>query len=260
MKNPLYLYKLPFMGHIFTFNDVKVYKTWADFPVNQAALQRETRLMMGLLKPLPGRRLLDIGCGAGGSLLGLRDSGLSLTGIDPSPYMLDAAKAVLGNRVDLHRGVAEDLPFEDNAFHYVLIVKSLEFVDYPKMAIAEACRVAKDRVFIGIMSRHAIKKTQRQLKKAHEESFMDKANPVSLRELKETVHEILGKVPVAWRSLCNIPIGSENIARCLEESFWLHHCPFGNFTGMVITPTPRFRTRPLSVPCTANQGPESAII
>lgn len=242
------------MGYIFTFNDAKAYTAWEDSPAHQAAFQREARLMTELLNPLPGRRFLDVGCGTGNGLMMLRDSGLSLTGLDPSPYMLDAARAMLGNRADLHRGIAEDLPFEDNAFHYVSLVKTLEFVNDPQKAIAEACRVAKDRVFIGILNRRAINKSRRQLKRYGDESFMDKAKAFKPGEVKHMVRQIMGKVPITCRSLCPSPFGSERMARCLETSFLQQHCAFGDFTGVLITPTPRFRTRPLSVPCASQTG------
>lgn len=247
------------MGYVFTFNDVKVYENWYGSPANQAVQQRELRLMTALLSPLPGRSLLDVGCGIGGCLAASKNQGLTVTGIDPSPYMLDAARIALGDKADLHRGVAEDLPFDDNAFHYVSIFKTLEFVDDPKKAVAEACRVAKDRVFIGVMTRHAIKKTRRQLAKAHEASFIEKARPVSIREIKQTVNELLGEVPVTWRSLCDLPIGSGKIAGCIERSFLLQRCPLGHFSGMVITPIPRFRTRPLSVTCAASPRPGGVV-
>ena len=36
------------------------------------------------------------------------------------PYMLDLAAKYLCNRVDLHRGVAEDMPFDDNSFNHAI--------------------------------------------------------------------------------------------------------------------------------------------
>lgn len=243
------------MGHIFDFQDVKACQDWSSRPENQAAIHRETQLMQTLLEPIRGRSVLDIGCGLGIGLQFFLGLGLSVTGLDPSPYMLDAAAASLGNRADLHRGVAEDLPFDDNSFHYACMVKTLEFVDDPKEAIAEACRVAKDRVYIGITNRHAVKKLQRRNKEIPIDSFFSKANFFSIWEIKDTVYQILGDVPVVWRSLPDISMASGKLAKRLEQSRLLQRCPFGNYTGMVITPIPRFKTRPLHLPCTASPRP-----
>jgi ubiquinone/menaquinone biosynthesis C-methylase UbiE len=243
------------MGHIFDFQDVIACQDWYGQPENQVAIQRETRLMETLLEPVRGRSVLDIGCGLGIGLQFFLELGLSVTGLDPSPYMLDAAAATLGNRADLHRGVAEDLPFDDNSFHYVCLVKTLEFVDNPKAAIAEACRVAKDRVYIGITTRHAVRKIQRRCKDRSLDSFLSKAHYYSIWEIKDTVYQLLGDVPVAWRSLPDIPMASGRLARRLEQSRLLQRCPFGDYTGMVITPIPRLKTRPLHLPCTANPRP-----
>jgi len=243
------------MGHIFNFQDVKAIQDWYGQSDNQALFLREARLMQALLDPVRGRSVLDIGCGIGIGLKFFLDLGLSVTGLDPSPYMLDAAAATLGNRAELHRGVAENLPFDDNSFHYVCLVKTLEFVDDPKEAIAEACRVAKDRVYIGITNRHAIKKIQRHCKEISFDSFLNKAHFYSIWKIKETVHQLLGNVPVVWRSLPDIPMTSGKLARRLQESRLLQRCPFGDYTGMVITPIPRFKVRPLHLPCTANPRP-----
>lgn len=240
------------MGYVFNFQDVKAYEDWCRRPVNQAAIVRETRLMMEMLQPMRGRSVLDIGCGTGTGLAVFLEQGLSPTGIDASPYMLDAAKATLGNRADLHRGSAESLPFDDNSFNYACLVKTLEFVDTPQMAIAEACRVAKDRVYIGVMNRFAIKYMQRRIAGIFQESLFNRAHFFSIWELKDAIRELLGDVPVTWRTLGEFPISSGKIARCIGQSDLFKRWPFGEYTGMVVVPIPQFKTRPMVLPCTAN--------
>jgi hypothetical protein len=61
---------------------------------------------------------------------------------------------------------------------------------------------------------------------------------------------LLGDVPITRRTLRNLPLTPEPVARRLEHAFPLRCFPFGTYTGMVITPVPRFRTRPLQVSCT----------
>ncbi len=79
------------MGYVFDFKDAGNYDAWLDKGRNRHCLDLEIKLILDLLSPEKGQRVLDIGCGTGVSLEPLLEQGLSLTGIDPSPYMLDLA-------------------------------------------------------------------------------------------------------------------------------------------------------------------------
>jgi SAM-dependent methyltransferase len=144
------------MGYIFDFHDAKRYDQWIVKRKNRFAADLESRLMLGMLDPIAGESVLDIGCGTGASIAPLLEKDLDVTGIDPSPYMLDILSKTVGNHVSLYRGIAEDLPFDDNSFNHACLFTCLEFVDDPKKALAEAFRVAKDRVFIGFLNRYAL--------------------------------------------------------------------------------------------------------
>ena len=79
------------MGYVYDFKDAVAYEQWLHNPRNQITAELESRLMLDMLKPAHGESMLDIGCGAGASLLPFLEMGLQLTGLDPSPYMLDIA-------------------------------------------------------------------------------------------------------------------------------------------------------------------------
>jgi ubiquinone/menaquinone biosynthesis C-methylase UbiE len=49
-----------------------------------------------------GRRILDVGCGAGPLLAALRERGAVVTGVDSSTKMLELARQRLGDGADLH--------------------------------------------------------------------------------------------------------------------------------------------------------------
>ena len=183
------------MGYVFNFNDAIAYERWFNNKRNKTAADLEIRLMLNMLKPVRGETLLDIGCGTGKSLLPFFEKGLQVTGLDPSPYMIDLAKKKLGNRVDLHRGFAEDLPFDDNSFNYASFFTTLEFVQDPQKALEEACRVAKDKIFIGVLNRYALKGLERRVKGMFKESIFNKARFFSIWELKQIIRTILGDVP-----------------------------------------------------------------
>ena len=238
------------MGYVFDFNDAVNYERWFQDPDNRFAVDLQNQLMLNMLKPIRGESIVDIGCGTGVSLRAFLEKGLLVTGLDPSPYMLDIAIKNTGNQVDFHRGVAEDLPFEDNAFNYACLITTLEFVENPQKALEEACRVAKDRIFLGVLNKYAIKGIHRRVKGIFTATIFNHAKFFSIWELKQIIRDILGNVPVTWRTVCQFPTTQGRIASYLERlerSELVQRCPFGEFTGMVITLVPRYTTKPLSI-------------
>lgn len=235
------------MGYVFDFNDANDYEHWFYNRRNRIAAELESRLMIEMLNPNPGELVLDIGCGIGSILPPLLDAGLKVTGIDPSPYMLDIILSQFHNKVELYRGKAEDLPFDDNSFNHACFFSSLEFVDDPKKAIEEACRVAKDKVFIGVLNRYAIKSIQRRVEGIFTHTIFNKAHFFSVWQIKRIVRELMGPVPISWRTVCQFPNVSGKFLTNLEKSHLVQRCPFGTFAGIVVTLVPRFRTRPLAL-------------
>lgn len=236
------------MGHVFDFHEARAYDAWAGNPQRRPAAELEKRLMLDMLKPMRGESLLDIGCGTGASLLPFLDAGLQVTGIDPSPYMLDIALGRLGHRVDFYRGFAEDLPFDDNSFNHACLVTTLEFVNEPAAALEEACRVAKDRIFIGVLNRYAIKGLQRRVRGLFSPDIFSHARFFSVWELKQMIAELLGNTaPVTWRTVCQLPHAPGKLLSRMEMLPLVQRCPFGGFAGIVVSLVPRFRARPLTL-------------
>ena len=54
-------------------------------------------------------------------------------------------------------------------------------------------------------------------------------------ELKRLLYDLIGHVPVTWRTICQLPLPSGKFAASFEQTF-LQHCPFGAFAGMVVDP------------------------
>ena len=235
------------MGHVFDFNEAIAYDQWMNKPHTRKAFMLEAGLMRDLLQPMRGETILDIGCGSGACLKAVLEMGLHVTGLDPSTYMLDIALEKIGNRADLYRGFGEDLPFDDNSFSYGCLFTTLEFVDDPQKVLEEAFRVAKDRVFIGVLNRYAIKGIQRRVKGIFTPSIFKHARFFSVWELKQLIRSILGNVPVSWRTVCQLPTNSGEFVNSLEQSKIIQRCPFGAFAGIVVTVVPQFKTRPLTM-------------
>jgi ubiquinone/menaquinone biosynthesis C-methylase UbiE len=235
------------MGTVFDFKDAQAYSRWMDDPRNTIAIEVESRLMMEMLAPLNTDTALSIGGCAGTRLAPLVEEGINLTAIDPSPYMLDLLSGYYANRIELYRGHFEDLPFEDNSFNHACLVITLEFVDHPEKVIEEACRVAKDKLFIGFLNRYAIKGVQRRVSGMFQKTLFNRANFFSVWELKRIVKAVAGDVPITWRTVDQLPDSHGFLKNKIEQSRMIQRFPFGAFAGMVATLVPRFRTRPLAL-------------
>ncbi len=235
------------MAYGFNFHDANAYTRWISASENRPALELEDRLMHDLFPPISGETLLGIGGGTGLRLADHIDSGMQMTGIDPSPYLIDRVREHFGSRVDLHRGHAEDLPFDDNAFHHACMILTLEFVEDPAVAIAEACRVAKDSLYIGFLNRYALKGLQRRVAGMFNDSIFNQARFFSVWEIKRHIREVAGEVPVRWRSVCQLTGGAGRIRQRIEKAPLVQRCPFGAYVGVRVSLMPTFRTRPLSL-------------
>jgi ubiquinone/menaquinone biosynthesis C-methylase UbiE len=235
------------MNYIFDFHTARAYEQWAKKPEIKRAEAIEQQLMMEMLDPLRGKFVLEVGCGSGSGLIPFIEKGLLVTGIDPSPYMLDIAQRKVGHRADLHRGSGEDLPFEDNSFHYVCLNSTLEFVDDYETVIEEACRVAKDKVYIGIMNRFAMKGYRQRINAILSDNIQDQLQYFSIGEIKGILRRLLGNVPIHSRTICHFPVSLTRLFCRIEQSRLLQSCPFGAYAGIVVVLVPRFNTRPLAL-------------
>jgi SAM-dependent methyltransferase len=97
--------------------------------------------------PLASGDVLELGCGGAANLAYYDWYKLrSLTGVDPSPELLDRAQAELANygrSADFVAGVAEALPFASGSFDTVVTTFTLCSVQSPVAALAEARRVLR---------------------------------------------------------------------------------------------------------------------
>ena len=202
-----------------------------------------------------GKTVLEVGCGVGAGLIPFIEKGLLVTGIDPSPYMLDIAHRLLEDRADLHRGSGEDLPFEDNSFNYVCLNSTLEFVDDYETVIEEACRVAKNKVYIGMMNRFALKGYRHRCNEVLSENIRAQLQYFSIGEIKCILRRLLGDVPIDSRAIFHFPVSLMRLFYRLEQSGFLQKCPFGAYAGIVAVLVPRFKTRPLALEYRPERSP-----
>jgi 2-polyprenyl-6-hydroxyphenyl methylase / 3-demethylubiquinone-9 3-methyltransferase len=95
---------------------------------------------------LAGLRVLDIGCGGGFLAEEFAALGSRVTGVDPSPASVGAARAHAagrGLRIGYLAGTGERLPVKDAAFDVACCCDVLEHVADPGRVVSEAARVLK---------------------------------------------------------------------------------------------------------------------
>ncbi len=104
----------------------------------------KARFVKTLLNPKKEDTILDVGCGTGISM-SLFDS--HVYGIDPSEKMLKH------NPFPSEQGKAEELPFPDNSFDYVISITAAQNFSDVEKAVKEIKRVTKKAAVITILSK-----------------------------------------------------------------------------------------------------------
>jgi ubiquinone/menaquinone biosynthesis C-methylase UbiE len=98
-----------------------------------------------------GMRVLDVGCGPGGltSELAGRVGAENVAAIDPAEQFV-AACLERNRGADVRQGVAEDLPWEDDAFDTTLSCLVIAFMRDPDAGLREMVRVTKAGGKVGV--------------------------------------------------------------------------------------------------------------
>lgn len=102
--------------------------------------QKEAKWILDMFKGGKNKKLLDLGCGTGKFLEVAIQRGLQVIGFDISDYAVEKAKKVV-QMADLLVSDAENLPFSDNCFDYVVCYAALEHIPNQEKAIREMSRI-----------------------------------------------------------------------------------------------------------------------
>ena len=92
--------------------------------------------------------ILDLGCGTGEVTRYVAEcvpASTNIVGIDPTPILLEAARARPGNSsiIEWVDGAGEDLPFEDASFDAIVCHQAMQYVTDRRATFAEAARVLR---------------------------------------------------------------------------------------------------------------------
>jgi ubiquinone/menaquinone biosynthesis C-methylase UbiE len=115
-------------------------------------MQKRVVSLLGLKE---GQRLLDVGCGTGWAVryaIGLVDGAGEFYGIDISSKMIEKAIASSSDYKNVHfyQTSAEQLPFQNDFFNFIICTNSFHHYFSPDNVLKEAHRVlkAKGRIYI----------------------------------------------------------------------------------------------------------------
>jgi len=118
------------------------YDQWFITPIGSLVKKVEGELLLDLLEPTRGERILDAGCGTGVFTQEVLSRGSKVTGLDVSlPMLLRARQKASGLRVSV--GDILSLPFPGNCFDKTISITALEFIADGPRAVSELFRVTR---------------------------------------------------------------------------------------------------------------------
>ena len=109
---------------------------------------RDVKAEIGDISNLKPGKILEIGCGSCRNLLPFAKQGFDCYGVDFSKNMLKFAKEYCEKydfKVNLKKARAEELPFQDSSFDYILSIATLHHLNRKEQeaAVKEMARVLK---------------------------------------------------------------------------------------------------------------------
>ena len=208
------------------------YEAWYGTPEGRRADALEKGVLRWLLERFPELdSALEIGCGTGHFTRRLRERGLGAVGLDRSPAMLGEAQAL--DSVPLVQGDAQRLPFADGAFDLTALITTLEFLEQPRKALAEALRVSRRGVVLGVLNRWSVLGLQRRLAGLFRPTVYDAAHFYGVGELKRLLQSVTGgRGHVVWQTT-------------LYPRWWSGSpmsLPWGGFIGMALIANEKGKT------------------
>ena len=134
------------------------YDMWFETPIGGLVKHYESRLLLEMIRPGHGEKILDAGCGTGVFSADLLASGAHVTGVELSlPMLRHAGKKSLGHPFEMVLGDMRRLPFAAGSFDKTVSVTAIEFLhEDARSAVAEMFRVTRPGGLIAVASLNAL--------------------------------------------------------------------------------------------------------
>jgi SAM-dependent methyltransferase len=137
-------------------HDAAGYEDWYATPRGRRADQAERALLDRLLAPFGGaQHALEVGCGTGHFTRWLSGRIPHVVGLDRAPAMLAEARR-RSLRLRLIQADAHALPIRSQTMDLAFFVLTLEFLEDPAVALAEAARVACRGLIVVALNRWSV--------------------------------------------------------------------------------------------------------
>jgi|SRR3989344_731336 len=120
-------------------------------PLQRFLIDNFYRRLLQTIKPIRARKILDVGCGEGFTLVKIKQAriGEIYEGIDNSSAALKLGKK-LYPKLNINKGDIYNLPYNDASFDLVICTEVLEHLEHPEKAVKELARVAKKYIVISV--------------------------------------------------------------------------------------------------------------
>lgn len=202
------------------------YEHWYATPRGKRVAQAECALLAWLLTYFPTAcSVLEVGCGTGYFTRWLARQGFQVVGLERAPAML----AVLHQRCPTLPVILSDaqwLPFRHAGVDLVLFVTTLEFLEEPGVALAEAARVARQGLLLVVLNRWSLGGLSRRWGSQAHQVLLGQACDYSLVALRTMVQQTAGPrvQQIHWASTL-LPLGL----------WWVRApVPLGEVLGMAV--------------------------
>ena len=122
---------------------------------------KKVELIKQFLKPNPDDKLLDVGCGTG---LTTEPWDCMRYGVDPAKKLIE--RAMQKEEIEYKVAPAEDIPFPDDYFDYVISITAIQNFKNIEKGLDEIKRVGKKRFVLSALKRSAkIKMIKKEIEK-----------------------------------------------------------------------------------------------
>ncbi len=141
------------------FRDTDYWRSWSEVP----DLTVDIDYALHALRP-EDRSVLDVPCGRGRLLKAVarRVPDARLFGLDVNQEMAAQSRSA-APAASIQVGSVYAMPFRDRSFDAVLCNESFMHFDEPRVALAELCRVSRERVYFSVTTRRQLNTWLRKL-------------------------------------------------------------------------------------------------
>lgn len=218
----------PEMWQIFEADPAR-YEGWYETARGRRAEGAEQALLGWLLRRFPGASTaVEVGCGTGRFTRALERRGLSTIGLDRSPAMLSELRRH-ASRTPVVLADAHALPLASGAVDLAVFVTTLEFLEDPQRALAEAVRVARRGVIALVLNRWSVGGLSRRWGRASRGALLRHARDVSLPGARRMLAAAAGpRLRAAWWRSALLPPPLSRLAGLLPA------LPVGDVLGLAV--------------------------